>query len=72
MSFMNLKALLNSIDFNVNSVYDVLVYFVDINSDCLIETRYVDCVDTYGLTDVLNDGVFYVPGAICLGYRIDR
>lgn len=72
MSFMNLKALSNSIDFNVNSVYDVLVYFVDINSDCLIETRYVDCVDTYGLKDVLNDGVFYVPGAICLGFRIDR
>jgi len=29
MSFMNLKALSNSIDFNVNSIYDVFVYFVD-------------------------------------------
>ena len=27
MSFMNLKALYNSIDFNVNSIYDVFVYF---------------------------------------------
>lgn len=72
MSFMNFKALSNSIDFTVNSVYDVLVYFVDIASNCLIETRYVDCVDTYGLMDVLDDGVFYVPGAICLGYRINR
>lgn len=72
MSFMNFKALSNSIDFTVNSVYDVLVYFVDIASDCLIEARYVDCVDTYGLMDVLDDGVFYVPGAICLGYRIAR
>lgn len=64
MSFMNLKALSNSIDFNVNSVYDVFVYFVDIASDCLMELRYVDCID---------DGVFYVPGgAVCLGYRINR
>jgi hypothetical protein len=72
MSFMNLKALSNSIDFNVNSIYDVLVYFVDIASDCLIETRFVDCIDVYGLRDVLDDGVFYVPGAVCLGYRINR
>jgi len=72
MSFMNFKALSNSIDFYVNSVYDVLVYFVDIASDCLIEIRYVDCVAAYGLRDVLDDGVFYVPGAVCLGYRINR
>jgi hypothetical protein len=72
MSFMNIEALSNSIDFNVNSIYDVLVYFVDIASDCLIETRFVDCIDAYGLRDVLDDGVFYVPGAICLGYRITR
>ena len=68
MSFMNFKALSNSIDFNVNSIYDVLVYFVDIASDCLIETRFVDCIDAY----VLDDGVFYVPGTVCLGYRINR
>ena len=72
MSFMNLKVLSNSIDFNVNSIYDVFVYFVDIASDCLIETRFVDCIDAYGLRDVLDDGVFYVPGAVCLGYRINR
>lgn len=72
MSFMNIEALSNSIDFNVNSIYDVLVYFVDIASDCLIETRFVDCIDVYGLRDVLDDGVFYVPGTICLGYRINR
>ena len=72
MSFMNLKALSNSIDFNVNSIYDVLVYFVDIASDCLIETRFVDCIDAYGFEDVLDDGVFYVPVAMCLGYRINR
>lgn len=60
MSFMNLKVLSNSIDFNVNSIYDVFVYFVDIASDCLIETRFVDCIDAYGLRDVLTDGVFYV------------
>ena len=72
MSFMNLEALSNSIDFNVNSVYDVLVYFVDIASDRLIEIRFVDCIDAYGFKDVLNDGVFYVPGAVCLGYRINR
>ena len=72
MSFMNIEALSNSIDFNVNSIYDVFVYFVDIASDCLIETRFVDCIDAYGLRDVLDDGVFYVPGTICLGYRINR
>lgn len=72
MSFMNLKALSTSIDFNVNSIYDVFVYFVDIASDCLIEIRFVDCIDAYGLRDVLDDGVFYVPGAVCLGYRINR
>lgn len=52
--------------------YDVFVYFVDIASDCLIETRFVDCIDAYGLRDILTDGVFYVPGAVCLGYRINR
>lgn len=72
MSFMNIEALSNSIDFNVNSIYDVFVYFVDIASDCLIETRFVDCIDAYGLRDVLDDGVFYVPGAVCLGYLINR
>lgn len=72
MSFMNFEALSNSIDFNVNSVYDVFVYFVDIASDCLMELRYVDCVDAYGIMDVTNDGVFYVPGMVCLGYRINR
>lgn len=72
MSFMNFEALSNSIDFNVNSVYDVFVYFVDIASDCLMEFRYVDCIDAYGIMDVHNDGVFYVPGAVCLGYRINR
>lgn len=72
MSFMNFKALLNSIDFNVNSIYDVFVYFVDIASDCLLETRFVECIDVYGFRDVLSAGVFYVPGAICLGYRINR
>lgn len=72
MSFMNFEALSNSIDFNVNSIYDVLVYFVDIASDCLMELRFVDCIDAYGFKDVLGDGVFYVPGAVCLGYRIDR
>lgn len=72
MSFMNIEALSDSIDFNVNSIYDVFVYFVDIASDCLIETRFVDCIDAYGLRDVLDDGVFYVPGAVCLGYRINR
>lgn len=72
MSFMNLEALSNSIDFNVNSIYDVFVYFVDIASDCLIESRFVDCIDAYGLRDVLEDGVFYVPGAMCLGYRVNR
>lgn len=72
MSFMNLKALINSIDFNVNSIYDVFVYFVDIASDCLLETRFVDCIAAFGVEDVLSDDVFYVPGAICLGYRINR
>lgn len=72
MSFMNLKALSNSIDFNVNSIYDVLVYFVDIASDCLMEFRFVDCIAAYGFRDALADGVFYVPGAVCLGYRINR
>lgn len=72
MSFMNFKALSNSIDFNVNSIYDVLVYFVDIASDCLIETRFVDCIDAYGFKSLLDDGVFYVSGAVCLGYRINR
>lgn len=72
MSFMNLKALSNSIDFNVNSIYDVLVYFVDIASDCLIQVRFIDCIDVYGCRDVLDDGVFHVPGAVCLGYLITR
>ena len=72
MSFMNFKALSNSIDFNVNSIDDVLVYFVDIASDCLLETRFVDCIGAFGVRDVLDDGVFYVPGAVCLGYRINR
>ena len=72
MSFMNFEALSNSIDFNVNSIYDVLVYFVDIASDCLMELRFVDCIGAYGFKDVLDDGVFYVPGAVCLGFRIDR
>lgn len=72
MSFMNFNALANSIDFNVNSIYDVFVYFVDIASDCLMEIRFVDCVDVYGVWDVLDDGVFYIPGAVCLGYRINR
>lgn len=72
MSFMNFKALFNSIDFNENSIYDVFVYFVDIASDCLLEIRFVDCIDAYGFRDVLSAGVFYVPGAICLGYRINR
>lgn len=72
MSFMNFKALSNSNDFNVDSIYDVLVYFVDIASDCLMEIRFVDCIDAYGFRDVLDDGVFYVPGAVCLGYRINR
>lgn len=72
MSFMNFEALSNSIDFNVNSVYNVFVYFVDIASDCLMELRYVDCIDAYGIMDVINDGVFYVPGMVCLGYRINR
>lgn len=72
MSFMNLKALFNSFDFNVNSIYDVFVYFVDIASDCLMELRFVDCIDAYGVRDLLIDGVFYVPGMVCLGYRIDR
>ena len=72
MSFMNFNALANSIDFNVDSIYDVLVYFVDIASDCLLETRLVDCIGAFGVEDMLDDGVFYVPGAVCLGYRIDR
>lgn len=72
MSFMNFKALFNSIDFNANSIYDVFVYFVDIASDCLLEIRFVDCINAYGFRDVLSAGVFYVPGAICLGYRINR
>lgn len=72
MSFMNFEALSNSIDFNLNSIYDVFVYFVDIASDCLFEIRFVDCVAAYGVWDVLDDGVFYVPGAVCLGYRINR
>ncbi len=72
MSFMNFKALSNSIDFNVVSIYDVFVYFVDIASDCLMEFRFVDCVAAYGVGDVLDDGVFHVPGAVCLGYRINR
>ena len=72
MSFMNFKALSNSIDFNINSIYDVFVYFVDIASDCLMEIRLVDCIDMYGFRDVLADGVFHVPGAVCLGYRINR
>lgn len=72
MSFMNFKALSNSIDFNINSINDVFVYFVDIASDCLMEFRFVDCIDAYGFRDVLDVGVFYVPGAVCLGYRINR
>lgn len=72
MSFMNFKALSNSIDFNVNSIYDVFVYFVDIASDCLMEFRFVDCVAAYGVWDVLDGDVFHVPGAVCLGYRINR
>lgn len=72
MSFMNFKALSNSIDFNINSIYDVFVYFVDIASDCLMEIQLVDCIDAYGFRDVLDAGVFYVPGAVCLGYRINR
>lgn len=72
MSFMNFKALSNSIDFNINSIYDVFAYFVDIASDCLMEIRFVDCIDMYGFRDVLADGVFHVPGAVCLGYRINR
>jgi hypothetical protein len=72
MSFMNFEALSNSIDFNLDSIYDVFVYFVDIASDCLLEIRFVDCIDAYGVWDVLDDGVFYVPGAVCLGYRINR
>lgn len=72
MSFMNFKALTNSIDFNVDSINAVFVYFVDIASDCLMEFRLVDCIDTYGFRDVLDDGVFYVPGAVCLGYRVNR
>lgn len=72
MSFMNFKALTNSIDFNVDSINAVFVYFVDIASDCLMEFRFVDCIDTYGFRDVLDAGVFYVPGAVCLGYRINR
>ena len=72
MSFMNFNALANSIDFNVNSVYDVFVYFVDIASDCLMEFRFVDCVGTYGDWDLLDNGVIHVPGAVCLGYRINR
>lgn len=68
MSFMNFKVLSNSIDFNGNSIYDVFVYFVDIASDCLMEIRFIDCIDAYGFTD----GVFYVPGAVCLGYRVNR
>lgn len=72
MSFMNFKALTNSIDFNVDSINAVFVYFVDIASDCLMEFRLVDCIDMYGFRDVLDDGVFYVPGAVCLGYRVNR
>ena len=72
MSFMNFKALTNSIDFNVDSINAVFVYFVDIASDCLMEFRLVDCIDTYGFRDVLDTGVFYVPGAVCLGYRVNR
>lgn len=72
MSFMNFNALSNSIDFNINSINDVFVYFVDIASDCLMEIRFVDCVDAYGVRDVLDAGVFYIPGAVCLGYRINR
>ena len=72
MSFMNFKALSNSFDFNVDSIYDVFAYFVDIASDCLLEIRFVDCIDAYGFRDVLDDGVFRVSGAICLGYRINR
>ena len=72
MSFMNFKALSNSIDFNINNINAVFVYFVDIASDCLMEFRFVDCIDAYGFRDVLDAGVFYVPGAVCLGYRINR
>lgn len=72
MSFMNFKALSNSIDFNINSINEVFVYFVDIASDCLMEFRLVDCIDAYGFRDVLDDGVFHVPGAVCLGYRVNR
>lgn len=72
MSFMNFKALTNSIDFNVDSINAVFVYFVDIASDCLMEFRFVDCIATYGFRDVLDAGVFYVPGAVCLGYRVNR
>lgn len=72
MSFMNFKALSNLIDFNINSIYDVFVYFVDIASDCLMEFRFVECIEAYGFRDVLDAGVFYVPGAVCLGYRINR
>lgn len=56
----------------MDSIYDVFVYFVDVASDFLMELRFVDCIDAYGLRDVLDDGVFYVPGAVCLGYRINR
>lgn len=72
MSFMNFKALSNSIDFNVNSIDAVFVYFVDIASDCLLEFRFVDCIGAFGVRGVLDGGVFYVPGAVCLGYRINR
>lgn len=72
MSFMNFKALCNSIDFDVNSVHDIVVDFVDIESGCLMELSFCECVDAYGFKDLLNDGVFYIPGAVCLGYRIVR
>lgn len=72
MSFMNFKALCNSIDFDVNSVHDILVYFVDIESDCLMVLPFCECVDAYGFKDLLNDGVFYIPGAVCLGFGINR
>ena len=33
---------------------------------------FCECVDAYGFKDLLNDGVFYIPGGVCLGYRISR
>ena len=42
---MNLKALSNSIDFNVNSIYDVFVYFVDIASVVNMLFRLIMVID---------------------------